>query len=119
LVLAVGVPLATRAPDDEGVRFRSGAASAAPTLIAPAGGAVLSSSQRFVWSAVPGSTGYTLELLDANGRTVVQVEGSDTTAVLGSSVAETDRARTTGWWVTVATADGRRTRSELRLTGGR
>ncbi|WP_309671127.1 hypothetical protein [Gemmatimonas sp.] len=116
LVLAVGVPLATRAPTDEAIRFRAGAVSAAPQLIAPASGAVLSDAQRFVWSAVPGSTSYTLELLDANGRSVTQLVVNDTTAVLGPSVTEVDRTRTTGWWVTVATVDGRRTRSELRLT---
>ncbi len=116
LVLAVGVPLATRSPNDAVTRFRSGAASGAPQLIAPASGAVLSAAQRFVWSAVPASTSYTLELLDANGRTVTQLVASDTTVMLGPTVTDVDRARTTGWWVTVATVDGRRTRSELRLT---
>lgn len=116
LVLAIGVPVATRTPSDEEPRFRAAAASAAPQLIAPASGARLSAAQRFVWSAVPGSTSYTLELLDANGRPVAQLVARDTTVRLGPSVTEADRARTTGWWVTVVTSDGRRTRSELRLT---
>ncbi len=119
LVLVVGVPLATRTPNEESVRFRSGTASGVPQLIAPASGATIAALQRFVWHAVSGSTSFTLELLDANGRTVTQLVTSDTTAVLGPSVTEGNRARTTGWWVTVVTADGRRARSELRLTRAR
>lgn len=119
LVLAVGVPLATRTPSDDAIRFRSGAVGGAPQLIAPASGAALSTAQRFVWNAVPGGTSYTLELLDANGRTVTQLVVNDTTAVLGAAVSDVDRARATGWWVTAVTSDGRRTRSELRLTRGR
>jgi len=120
LVLAVGVPIATRAPDDpEPIRFRAGATAAAPRLIAPASGAALVAGQRFVWSAVPGATRYTLELLDAKGETVAVVVSKDTTAVMAASVSDADRARTTGWWVTVAVGDGRRERSELRLTRAR
>lgn len=118
LVLAVGVPMATREPNDDTIRFRSGAASATPPLLTPASDAVLSVGQRFVWGAVPGSTGYTLELLDANGRTVTQLVTKDTTVVLGPSVTEADRTRVAGWWVTVVSVDGRRTRSELRVTRG-
>lgn len=118
LVLAVGVPLATRAPQNNAT-FRASSPSNAPRLIAPASGAVLQAGQRFVWSTVPGSTGYTLELLDANGRVVTQLATTDTVAVLSASVTAADRARTTGWWATAIAADGRQTRSELRLTRAR
>jgi hypothetical protein len=117
LVLAVGVPIATRAPNDsDPLRFRAGVNAAAPRLIAPANGAALVANQRFVWSAVPRATRYMLELLDANGKTVADVVTKDTTAVIAASVSDADRARTTGWWVTATTLDGRRDRSELRLT---
>ena len=117
LVLAVGVPIATRAPNDpDPLRFRSGANAATAQLMTPASGAVLVANQRFVWSAVPRATRYTLELLDANGATVAEMVTMDTTAALTASIAEADRARITGWWVTATTLDGRRARSELRLT---
>ena len=117
LVLAVGVPIATRAPNDsDPLRFRSGANAATAQLMTPASGAVLVANQRFVWSAVPHATRYTLELLDANGATVAEMVTMDTTAALTASIAEADRARITGWWVTATTLDGRRARSELRLT---
>jgi hypothetical protein len=117
LVLAVGVPIATRAPENvEPIRFRAGANAATARLMTPASGAVLVADQRFVWSAVPRATRYTLELLDANGGTVADVVTEDTTAALAASITEADRARITGWWVTATIRDGRRARSELRLT---
>jgi hypothetical protein len=120
LVLAVGVPIATRAPNEpEPIRFRAGATSAAPRLIAPASGAALVAGQRFVWSAVPGATRYTLELLDAKGGTVAEVVTKDTAVAIAASITDADRARTSGWWVTVTVGDGRRERSELRLTRAR
>jgi hypothetical protein len=117
LVLAVGVPIATRAPNDpDPLRFRSGANAATAQLMTPASGAVLAADQRFVWSAVPRATRYALELLDANGGTIAEMVTMDTTAALTASITEADRARITGWWVTATTLDGRRARSELRLT---
>lgn len=120
LVVAVGVPVATRQSEsDAPTRFRAAEPTAAPQLLSPAGGTVISAGQRFVWSAVPGTASYSLELLDARGRTVTQVSSKDTVVVLAPSVADADRARTTGWWVTAIAVDGRRQRSELRLTGKR
>lgn len=120
LVLAVGVPIAIRAPDNaEPIRFRAGANAATARLMTPANGAVLVADQRFVWSAVPGATRYTLELLDANGGTVAEVVTKDTAVAIAASITGADRARTTGWWVTATTRDGRRVRSELRLTRAR
>jgi hypothetical protein len=117
LVVAVGVPIATRQPEgDDPTRFRAAVSAAAPQLVTPASGTALAAGQRFVWTSVPGTTSYTLELLDANGRAVTQASTKDTTMVLSSSVTAADRDRTTAWWVTATAVDGRRQRSELRLT---
>ncbi len=120
LVMVVGLPIAIRQPDSEApTRFRAAVSAGAPQLVAPTTGTTLSAGQRFVWTTVAGTSSYTLELLDANGRTVTQASTKDTTLVLSSSVTAADRARTTGWWVTATAVDGRQQRSELRLTRGK
>lgn len=121
LVIAVGVPIARRQPlsdatGDATTRYRAAESTAVPELIAPAGGAVLSARQRFVWTAVPGATSYSLELLDARGQAVAETSTKDTTTLLSASVSASMRGRITGWWVTAVAVDGRRQRSELRLT---
>jgi hypothetical protein len=84
--------------------FRGG--DAAVALIAPAEGARVSHPPMLTWAAVPGATGYDLEVLAGNGAVVFSAAGPDTTAAWPDSV-QLDPAGNYVWQVEAALPDGR------------
>ena len=84
--------------------FRGG--GAAVTLIAPAEGARVSRPPVLTWAAVPGATGYEVEVLAGNGTVVFSAAGPDTTAAWPESV-QVDPVGSYVWRVEAALPDGR------------
>jgi hypothetical protein len=123
LVVAIGIPTwqaeRGRTPGTAGLATERGGNTDSVQLVAPASGlswpTVGTDSLHVVWRAVDTAVGYTVELLDANGRVVLsQSVTGDTTARMAAPVGGPDAAPT-GWWVYASLRDGRRVRSELRL----
>lgn len=123
LVVAIGIPTwqaqRGRAPGTADLATDRGGSTDNVQLVAPASGlswpTVSTDSLHVVWRAVDGAVGYTVELLDANGRVVVsQSVIGDTTARMAAPIGGPDAAPA-GWWVYASLRDGRRVRSELRL----
>lgn len=123
LVIAAGVPIWQLQRDRlegaaDAAAYRSGSTDEVQ-LIAPASGhawpAASTDSLRVLWHTVRDAVGYTVELLDSNGRVLAsQSVRGDTTA----RFAAPDRglsAAPVGWWVYASLSDSRRVRSELRL----
>ena len=89
-------------------------------LLYPQAGATEGDTLTFIWSSRAGAVGYTLEILDGDGRTLYSREVGDTVVTLNRSTLPALEGDLT-WWVRARGADGVERGSELRsllLPGG-
>jgi hypothetical protein len=113
VVLAVAITERWRLPGRDGDVTRSEPGAGGVSLIAPpTGGQLGGRSPLFIWHAIPGTSRYTLEVLDTAGAVVHVATTTDTVYMW-----QTGARVVTGeyrWWVSATGADGARRRSQTR-----
>jgi hypothetical protein len=99
-------PRVQRPPANEPPVRGDDAAAAAPTVVAPADGAILSAAPVFAWRPLPGATAYRISVSRADGDSVWAATVRDTVVAMPAGVlrAGTDPYY---WYVDVLLPDGR------------
>lgn len=82
-------------------------------LLRPGAGSFSEDTLTFIWSSQPGAVGYTLEILDVDGRSLFSRKTGDTVVTIDLNTMPSLKGELR-WWVRAQGADGVERGSELR-----